>query len=156
MPKHSAGILVYRQQDENTQVFLVHPGGPFWAKKDKAAWSIPKGEFDPDSEDAPGAARREFQEETGISIEGDIQQLTTLKTSGGKIIHAFCIQENLDPDEIHSNTFEMEWPPKPGKKQEFPEVDKAAWFDLDTARSKLHKGQTPLIDALMEKRAKGD
>ena len=149
MAKKSAGILMYRFCGDTLQVFLVHPGGPFWANKDRAAWSIPKGEFD-DNEDPFEAAKREFKEETGIGVEGDFFDLGQVKQSGGKRIFVWAIEGDLDPTEIVSNSFEMEWPPKSKKYQRFPEVDKAAWICAGEARAKLHKGQVPLIDRLVE------
>jgi predicted NUDIX family NTP pyrophosphohydrolase len=129
------------------EVFLVHPGGPFWARKDLGAWSIPKGEFDP-PEDPLGAARREFQEETGCSAEGPFLPLTPVKQGSGKIVHAWALEGDCDEARIQSNNFSIEWPPHSGKQQEFPEVDRAAWFRVDAAKTKILKGQSPLIDEL--------
>ena len=127
-------------------MFLVHPGGPFWMKKDEHAWSIPKGEFT--DEDALAAARREFEEETGQVIEGEAMPLEPFRGSG-KWIHVFAIEsESPDPGNVRSNTFELEWPPRSGRLQQFPEVDRAGWFTLAEARQKLHKGQGPLVDQL--------
>ena len=150
MTKKSAGILLYRFREGELQVFLVHPGGPFWARKDKAAWSIPKGEFD-DLEAPLEAAKREFQEETGISVTGDFIDLGEVKQPGRKIIYVWAVEGDCDPAAIKSNTFEMQWPPKSGKYKSFPEVDRAGWFSLGAAREKLHKGQVVLIDRLAEK-----
>jgi len=150
MTKKSAGILMYRFREMKLQVFLVHPGGPFWARKDKAAWSIPKGEFD-DLEAPLEAAKREFQEETGISVTGDFIDLGEVKQPGRKIIYVWAVEGDCDPAAIKSNTFEMQWPPKSGKYKSFPEVDRAGWFSLGAAREKLHKGQVVLIDRLAEK-----
>lgn len=147
MPKQSAGLLPYRKREERTEVFLVHPGGPFWAKKDEGAWSIAKGEFTGE-EDPLAAAIREFQEETGLTIEGQFLPLEPVKQPSGKVIHAWAIEADCDLARIRSNTFSMEWPPKSGKQQEFPEVDRATWFDLETARTKLVKGQRPVLDQL--------
>ncbi len=147
MTKKSAGILLYRFRENRLEVFLVHPGGPFWAKKDRAAWSIPKGEFD-DSEDPLQAARREFREETGFCPEGDCLELGSLKQSGGKLVYAWALEGDCNADAISSNMFEMAWPPKSGRKQRFPEVDRAAWFAVDQARDKLHKGQVAFLDRL--------
>ena len=147
MPRTSAGVLLYRRRGGGVEVFLVHPGGPFWARKDQAAWSIPKGELDPD-EDALDAARREFQEETGLVAEGDFQALAPLRQPGGKVVHAFALEGDADPEAVRSNPFEMEWPPRSGKLQAFPEVDRAAWLALDLAREKIHKGQVGLLDQL--------
>jgi len=150
MTKKSAGIFMYRFREMKLQVFLVHPGGPFWARKDKAAWSIPKGEFD-DLEAPLEAAKREFQEETGISVTGDFIDLGEVKQPGRKIIYVWAVEGDCDPAAIKSNTFEMQWPPKSGKYKSFPEVDRAGWFSLGAAREKLHKGQVVLIDRLAEK-----
>ncbi len=150
MPKQSAGILLYRIRDGKTEVMLVHPGGPFWAKKDKGVWSIPKGEFE-NGESVQDAALREFKEETGAGIEGIFVELTPVKLKSGKLIHAFALEHDFDVSTLKSNTFPMEWPPKSGKTQEFPEVDKGAWFDVDTAREKLNPAQVAFIDELMRK-----
>jgi len=150
MTKKSAGILLYRFREGELQVFLVHPGGPFWARKDKAAWSIPKGEFD-DLEAPLEAAKREFQEETGMPVTGDFINLGEIKQPGRKIIYVWAVEGDCDPAAIKSNTFEMQWPPKSGKYKSFPEVDRAGWFSLGAAREKLHKGQVVLIDRLAEK-----
>lgn len=146
--KQSAGILLYRKGDSGYEVLLVHPGGPFWAKKDNASWSIPKGEFE-DSEEPLVAAKREFQEETNIAAPNDdYVKLAEYKQPSGKIIHTFALQADVNLEHFKSNMFEMEWPPKSGKKQEFPENDKAAWLSLEVAKQKLVKGQTPIIDDL--------
>jgi len=148
MAKQTAGILVYRRRKGAVEVFLAHPGGPFWAKKDLAAWSMPKGEF-LDPETPLDAARREFAEEIGQSIDGDFMALTPRKSPGGKIIHAFAIEGDVDAAKVTSNLFEMEWPPRSGKMQSFPEVDRAAWFGIDDARQRLNKGQVPILDELL-------
>jgi len=145
--KQSAGLLMYRRRDGRMEVFLVHPGGPFWAKKDAAAWSIPKGEFAAD-EDPLAAAQREFAEETGLTPSGPFTALTPIKQTGGKIVQAWAVEGDCDPAAVRSNTFTMEWPPRSGRRQEFPEVDRAEWFTLDVARNKIHKGQVPLLDEL--------
>jgi len=147
MPKTSAGILLYRRRQGLPEVFLVHPGGPFWAKKDAGAWSIPKGEAAP-GEDLLSAARREFQEETGLGIDGVFRELAPVRQPSGKRVHAWAVEADLDADAIHSNSFEMEWPPRSGLRREFPEVDRAAWFGLPTARNKITKGQLGLLDQL--------
>ena len=147
MPKTSAGLLLYRRRQGVPEVFLVHPGGPFWAKKDEGAWSIPKGEAAP-GEDLLSAARREFQEETGLGIDGDFRELAPVRQPSGKRVHAWAVEADLDADAIHSNSFEMEWPPRSGQRREFPEVDRAAWFHLPTARNKITKGQLGLLDQL--------
>ncbi len=146
MPTHSAGILLYRIKQGVTEVFLVHPGGPFWAKKDAGAWSIPKGEFDPETEDALQAAKGEFEEEIGQNVNGDFKALPPVKQKSGKIVHAFAIEGDVDAANIKSNMFETEWPPKSGKKQSFQEVDRAAWVDLQTARKKILQGQLELLE----------
>ncbi|HSE29838.1 MAG TPA: NUDIX domain-containing protein [Candidatus Saccharimonadales bacterium] len=148
MPKLSAGILLYRWTKNKPEVFLVHPGGPFWAKKDTGAWSIPKGEHT-ESEDSLLAAKREFKEETGRNCpEGEYLLLGEVKY-GNKKVTAWFTENDFDKD-IRSNFFEMEWPLKSGEKQRFPEVDRAGWFSLDVARRKLVKGQTPFVDMLAE------
>lgn len=149
MAKQSAGILLYRLKDKSLEVLLVHPGGPFWKKKDAGAWSIPKGEFE--AEDALQAAKREFEEEIGIPLEGRFVALETQKQKGGKIVHAWAVEGDLDTQEIQSNTFEMEWPPKSGQKQEFPEIDRAEWFSVSAALEKLNRGQAAFIQELAEK-----
>ncbi|HEX3498019.1 MAG TPA: NUDIX domain-containing protein [Stellaceae bacterium] len=147
MATRSAGILVYRRRDTGPEVFLVHPGGPFWAKKDLAAWSIPKGEFS-DEENPLAAALREFTEETGQTIGGDFLALTPVKQPSRKIIHAFAVEGEVDAGSIVSNEFEMEWPPRSGRMQRFPEVDRAAWFPLAEARRRIHAGLVPILDEL--------
>lgn len=148
MAKQTAGILVYRRRRGAIEVFLAHPGGPFWAKKDLAAWSIPKGEF-LDPETPLDAARREFAEEIGQSIDGAFMALTPRKSPGGKMIHAFAVEGEVDSGKVQSNLFEMEWPPHSGRMQSFPEVDRAAWFEIDDARQRLHKGQVPILEELL-------
>jgi predicted NUDIX family NTP pyrophosphohydrolase len=148
MPKQSAGILLYRKINQQLQIFLVHPGGPFFKNKDAGAWSIPKGEFLED-ENPLAAAKREFQEETGQAIEGDFVLLKPVTIKSGKIIHAWAIEGDIDHNTIFSNTFEMEWPPKSGKKQSFPEIDRAGWFDVSTAKLKINGGQVGLIDGII-------
>jgi len=144
--KRSAGILVFRRAPE-LEVFLVHPGGPFWAKKDIGVWTIPKGEYD-DGEEPLAAARREFEEETGSAAEGQFLALGEVKQSGGKVVTAWALERDLDPGAIRSNTFSMEWPPRSGKMREFPEIDRAAWFSLTEAREKLIAAQTAFLDRL--------
>jgi len=146
--KQSAGILLYRFVNGEPEVLLVHPGGPFWAKKDLSAWSIPKGEFT-EEEDALVAARREFKEETGTDISGNFTALKPVKQKSGKIIYAWAIEGNMDANTIVSNTFEMEWPPRSGKKQAFPEIDRGEWFGINEAKEKINAGQLPLIEELM-------
>lgn len=150
MKKRSAGILLFRRQKEGVEVFLVHPGGPFWAKKDLGCWSLPKGEFE-QGEDPLTAAKREFAEETSYGIDGAFVPLGDLKQPSGKIISAWALEHDLDPALIKSNTFKMEWPPKSGKTQEFPEVDAGRWFSLPVALEKLLAGQVGFISRLAEK-----
>jgi predicted NUDIX family NTP pyrophosphohydrolase len=147
MPKLSAGILLYRRHPDGLQVFLVHPGGPFWRNKDEGAWTIPKGEVGP-GEDYLAAAVREFAEETGTTLTGNFVPLKHVTQKGGKVVHAWAIEGDLDPATIQSNTFEMEWPPKSGKRATFPEVDRAAFFDLATARKKINAAQVGLLEEL--------
>ena len=149
MAGQSAGILVYRRNKKTIEFFLVHPGGPFWAKKDLGAWSIPKGEYHPD-EDALSAAQREFEEETGQKIGGKFIALTPIKQKAGKIVNAWLVEGTVDVNAIRSNSFEMEWPPKSGQKQSFPEVDKGGWFDAATAKEKINANQAGLIDEAMK------
>lgn len=149
MIKRSAGLLVYRTTNVYPEVFLIHPGGPFFAKKDLGVWSIPKGEFD--SEEPLTAARREFEEETGFKIAGDFIELKPIKQKGGKLVYAWAVEADFDASEIVSNTFPLEWPPKSGVMKEFPEADRAEWFDIETAKQKINPAQTDLIDELMTK-----
>jgi len=136
MPKRSAGLLMYRISGDDLEVLLVHPGGPFWTKKDAGAWFLPKGEIDP-GEDALAAARREFQEETGLQAEGTLVPLGTVRHKGGKLVHAWALEGDCDPSEIRSNTFSLEWPPRSGRRQEFSEVDRAQFFSLDRAKEMI-------------------
>jgi predicted NUDIX family NTP pyrophosphohydrolase len=146
VPRLSSGILLFRRAPE-LQVLLGHMGGPFWAKKDEHAWSIPKGEHGPD-EDALAAARREFAEETGSPAPEDLVPLGVVK--GSKTLTVWAAEGDLDADAVVSNTFDLEWPPRSGQVQQFPEIDRAAWFDLATARTKLVKGQLPFLDRLVD------
>jgi predicted NUDIX family NTP pyrophosphohydrolase len=146
--KISAGILLYRFQDEAMQVFLVHPGGPYWARKDDGAWSIPKGEA-PEGADLLATAAAEFLEETGSALEGQPVPLTPLKQPGGKLVHAWAVRGDIDAASIRSNTFAIEWPPRSGRTREFPEVDRGSWFDVPTARRKLLAGQRGFLDQLL-------
>ena len=148
MAKHSAGILVYRFRGQALEVLLVHPGGPFWAKKDTAAWSIPKGEFAQGQEDPLQAARREVHEETGLWIMDTPIDLGVLTQPGGKTVHAFALEGDFDPQNLVSNTFQMSWPPGSNQVKSFPEVDRAEWFSIQTAREKIHKGQVGFLDRL--------
>jgi predicted NUDIX family NTP pyrophosphohydrolase len=145
--RQSAGILLHRRRDGSIEVFLVHPGGPLWRNKDAGAWSIPKGEF-VDGEDALAAARREFEEETGKSIDGDFVALTPIRQGGGKIVHAWAVEGDIALAGLVSNTFDIEWPPRSGRMQSFPEVDRYAWLGLDEARSKINEAQRALLDEL--------
>ncbi len=138
---------MYRRRHGGIEVFLVHPGGPLWAKKDEGAWSIPKGEYEP-GEEPLKAARREFAEETGFSPQGTFIPLGDLKQPGGKLVTAFAIEGDCSPEAIRSNTFTMEWPPRSGALREFPEIDRGAWFPLDTARQKILKGQLGFLERL--------
>jgi predicted NUDIX family NTP pyrophosphohydrolase len=149
MSKQSAGFLMYRKCSGIIEVFLVHPGGPFWEKKDLGAWSIPKGEFTSE-EDPLQVAQREFEEETGIQASGNFTPLASLKQPSGKVVHAWAFQGDCDPTAIKSNTFLMEWPPRSGKQQEFPEIDRADWFSIGIARDKILKGQKGFLDQLQE------
>ena len=151
-PRLSAGVLLYRRAPEGLLVFLAHPGGPFWARKDAGAWSIPKGEPNP-HEELFTAARREFHEEIGFAPEGEFLALTPLKQKSGKTIHIWAVAGEIDAAHIVSNEFEMEWPPRSGRLQRFPEIDRAAWFALTEARERLQPGQVPFLDELAEKLA---
>jgi predicted NUDIX family NTP pyrophosphohydrolase len=146
--KISAGILLYRLVNKELQVFLVHPGGPFWKHKDEGAWSIPKGETEGET-DLLAIARKEFQEETGTAIDGDFTALQSVKLKSGKRIYVFAIAGNIDADAIQSNTFPLEWPPRSGKTIEVPEVDRAAWFTIAEARKKMNPAQVALLDELL-------
>lgn len=150
MPQISAGVLAWRSGADGLEFLLVHPGGPYWAGKDEAAWSIPKGLVEPE-EAGWAAARREFEEELGTAIAGEPVELPPVRVSSGKVVHAWLVEADLDLSDIHSNLFEIEWPPRSGRRQAFPEVDRAGWFDPATARLKIHKGQRPILDAAMTK-----
>jgi predicted NUDIX family NTP pyrophosphohydrolase len=147
MAKLSAGVLVHRQISGAVEILLVHPGGPFWRSKDAGAWSIPKGEYD-ENEDPEAAARREFSEETGWVLAGDLVPLGAVRQSGGKTVTAFAVEGDFDVSTLRSNTFELEWPPRSGRKQAFPEVDRAAWFGLAEASRKIIVGQRPFLERL--------
>ena len=150
MPKTSAGLLLYKRNNNVLLVFLVHPGGPFFAKKDAGAWSVPKGEID-EGEDALAAAKREFGEETGCRPEGDFIPLSPVTQKSGKIVHAWAVEGDCDAQAVKSNTFTLEWPPKSGRMQEFPEVDKARWFTIDEAREKINPAQVALMEELINR-----
>jgi predicted NUDIX family NTP pyrophosphohydrolase len=154
MPQHSAGILLYRRRGRLIEVLLVHPGGPFWTNKDAGAWSIPKGGYQP-GEDAYAAARREFEEETGARPAGEPVALGSFRQSAGKIVEAWAIEGTFDPDSLKSNTFAMEWPPRSGRIHQFPEVDRAAWFNPAVAERKILKGQRPILEALFKRLEEG-
>lgn len=147
MSKQSAGILLYRMYDTQLQVFLVHPGGPYFVKKDDGSWSIPKGEFE-SGEDPQAAAKREFEEETGHPLDGNFIKLQPVKQKSGKTVYTWAVEGDINHTQIVSNLFEMEWPPRSGKKQSFPEIDRAEWFDIETAKAKIIPGQSPLLDEL--------
>ncbi len=148
MPTVSAGLLLYRSTPDGLEVMLVHPGGPFWAKKDLGAWSIPKGETT-EGEDLFAAALRELREETGAAAEGPAIALGQVRQRGGKVVHAWAVRGDFDPDELRSNTFEIEWPRGSGKTRSFPEVDRAAWFDLAEARRRILPAQVAFLDELL-------
>ena len=150
MIKQSAGILLYRLKKGSLEVFLVHPGGPFFVKKDLGAWSVPKGEFE-DDEDALVAAKREFLEETGVAVDGEFRALTPVRLKSGKVVSAFALEHDIDGSKIKSNSFEMEWPPKSGKMKSFPEIDRGDWFDVTMARQKINPAQVALIEELLMK-----
>jgi len=141
---------MYRTRANKVEFLLVHPGGPFWRTKDAEAWTIPKGEIE-ESEEALATAKREFEEELGIKPTGPFIELAPVRQKGGKIIHAWAFEGEVDPDRISSNVFSMEWPPRSGRLQEFPEVDRAAWFDLETAKSKINPAQIALLEEAQQK-----
>lgn len=147
MPKTSAGLLLFRRGPAGPEVLLVHPGGPFWRARDLGAWSIPKGEIGPE-EDPLAAARREFREETGFEPSGPAVSLGQLRQPGGKLVHAWALEGDADPDALSSNTFSMEWPRGSGRLETFPEVDRAEWFGLAEARCRILPGQAPFLDVL--------
>jgi predicted NUDIX family NTP pyrophosphohydrolase len=154
MPKRSAGLLMYRLSDDGASVLLVHPGGPFWAKKDLGAWSIPKGEYAA-TEEPLAAARREFEEETGACPAGDFRPLGEVTQPGRKLVSAWAVAGDFDPATLVSNTFELAWPPRSNSKVRFPEVDRAQWFSIDEARRKILPGQREFIDRLLQLLAAG-
>jgi predicted NUDIX family NTP pyrophosphohydrolase len=154
MPKRSAGIALYRRRGGGIELLLVHPGGPFWARKDLGAWSIPKGEYS-ESEDALAVAKRELEEETGARPRGDPWPLGALVQPGRKIVTAWALEGDLDPATLQSNMFEIEWPPRSGRRQSFPEVDRAEWFAPADARRKILAGQRPFIERLLARMGEG-
>lgn len=155
MPQKSAGILMYRRKGGVPEVLLVHPGGPFWKKKDDGAWTIPKGLHEP-GEEALAAARREFEEETGAAPAGEFIPLGEFRQSSAKTVSVWAVEGEFDVTKFKSNTFALEWPPKSGKMNEFPEADCAAWFSPDEARRKILKGQRPALDALFARLGSGE
>jgi predicted NUDIX family NTP pyrophosphohydrolase len=146
--RQSAGLLLYRGTRPDIEVLLVHPGGPFWARRDEGAWTIPKGEFAAD-EPPLDAARREFREETGADVDGPFHALNPVRLAGGKRVHAFAVRGDFDPAALVSNTFTIEWPPRSGRRQAFPEVDRAQWYGIDEARTKLHPAQRPWLGEVL-------
>jgi predicted NUDIX family NTP pyrophosphohydrolase len=151
LPKQSAGILLYRARRGKLEVLLVHPGGPFWSKKDLGAWSIPKGEFVDGEEDARTAAFRELKEETGWDLNGETIALDPIQQKGGKRVYAWGLEADIQPTTLRSNTFSMEWPPRSGTMRDFPEVDRAEWFSLDAAEKRILPSQLPLLADLERK-----
>jgi len=150
MAKKSAGLLVFRERAGSLEVLLVHPGGPFWRNKDAASWSIPKGEFG-DDEQPLDAARREFEEETSLRVDGPFLPMLPLRQRSGKLVHAWAVRQDLDLAGFKSNTFSLEWPTGSGNVREYPEADRAAWFDLMAAREKILPGQAGFLDQLVER-----
>lgn len=150
MEKKSAGILLYRLTNSKLEVLLVHPGGPFWTRKDLHSWSIPKGEFTEEG-DPLAAAKREFEEEIGIPLAGNFMELAPIKQKNGKTVFCYGCEGNINPKLIESNTFEIEWPPKSGIKQSFPEIDRGEWFDITEGKLKINESQAALIDELISK-----
>jgi predicted NUDIX family NTP pyrophosphohydrolase len=147
MMQQSAGLLLFRKKNNTLEVLLIHPGGPFWKNKDAGGWSIPKGEFD-EAEDPLTAAKRELKEETGFEASGEFIKLDPVRQKGGKMVYAWAVESDVDVAEFKSNYFEMEWPPRSGKMQKFPEVDKAEWFSLEKAREKILLSQLSIIEQL--------
>jgi predicted NUDIX family NTP pyrophosphohydrolase len=148
-PRQSAGLVPFRRSAGRLEVFLVHPGGPYWARKDRGAWSIPKGEFSA-GEDPLDAAVREFREETGLEATAPFLPLAPIRQAGGKVVHAWAFEGDCDAGSIRSNTFTLEWPPGSGRSREYPEVDRAAWFEWPEARERILPSQVPLLDQLKE------
>jgi len=145
MAKRSAGLLLFRRRNHEVEVLLVHPGGPLWAKKDEGAWSIPKGEIDA-GEEPLAAARREFEEELGFPVSGNFVELPPIRQAGGKVVYAWAVESDFDPTTLTSGPFTMEWPPRSGHQQQFPEVDRAEWFTIDDAKRKINRAQIALLD----------
>jgi predicted NUDIX family NTP pyrophosphohydrolase len=156
MPRRSAGIVLYRVRSGALEVLLVHPGGPVWARRDAGAWSFPKGEYDA-GDDPREAALREFEEETGTALPpGDLIDLGSVKQKGGKVVSAWAVEGDLDPNTVKSNTFRMQWPPRSGRWATFPEVDRAGWFRAEEAREKLVPAQAEFVDRLLGRLGRGD
>ena len=154
MTKRSAGILLFRKSHDGVELLLAHPGGPFWASKDAGVWSIPKGEYD-ETEDAQTAARREMWEETGIVVSGQLIELGTYRQPSGKLVSAWATEGDFDPRDLKSNNCQVEWPPKSGRLIDVPEIDRAAWFSVEEALTKITKGQIPIVQALAKKLSDG-
>jgi|SRR5579871_110720 len=153
MAKFAAGLLMYRRRGQALEIFLVHPGGPFWINKDLGSWGIPKGEY-LDEEDPFDAAKREFQEETGFTPKGEFVSLGELKQPSGKTVLVWAVEGDCDPSQLQSNTCMIEWPPRSGREMEIPEVDRGGWFSIEDARVRILKGQAPFLDRLLEKTGK--
>lgn len=154
MAKRSAGLLLYRRGAEGLEVFLVHPGGPFWAKKDLGAWTIPKGEYG-DDEDPLAAAQREFAEETGFAVSGPFVELGTIRQAAGKLVSVWAVEGDCDPARLESNWCKVEWPPRSGRQMDIPEVDRGAWFSLREAGARILASQRPVLQRLAEKTGSG-
>jgi predicted NUDIX family NTP pyrophosphohydrolase len=155
MPKRSAGLLMYRRRNCDLEVFLVHPGGPFWARKDLGAWSIPKGEY-VEGEQPLEAAKREFEEETGFIALGNFLELGVVTQAGGKVVSVWAFEGDCDPGDLVSNRFELEWPPRSGRLIEAPEVDRGGWFSITAARERILKSQAPILDMLSQRLRVGE
>jgi predicted NUDIX family NTP pyrophosphohydrolase len=147
MPKQSAGLLLYRRVEQGLEVFLVHPGGPYWSKKDLGAWSIPKGEYT-DAEDPLAAARREFQEETGFTVDGVFVALGSIRQTGGKVVSVWALEGDCDPGKLTSNLCQLQWPPRSGRTISFPEVDRGSWFSMHEAQKRILASQGPMLHRL--------
>jgi predicted NUDIX family NTP pyrophosphohydrolase len=150
LAKRSAGLLLFRRSNGGLEVFLAHPGGPFWVKKDLGAWTIPKGEYEP-GEEALDAARREFEEETGFKVDGEFLDLGTVTQNSGKIVAAWAVEGDCDPEKLVSNFCQVEWPPRSRRMIEIPEIDRGAWYSIDEARTKIFTAQVSFLERLLEK-----